>query len=287
MPAEAPAATARPAVMTSDPMLPRLHRVVRVRGEVKGVKTLALQPLDGAATAGTPGQFNMLWAFGVGESAISLSGEAPGGILLHTVRDVGPVTDALCHARPGTVVGVRGPFGRGWGLDHADGSDVVVVAGGLGLAPLRPLVRHLVAHRRQYGRIALLVGARSPDQLLFGPESRRWARSDLSVLTTVDHARPGWDGPVGVVTDLIERAPFDPSRTVAYVCGPEVMMRFTARALAERGVAPARIEVSMERNMRCAVGFCGHCQLGPAFVCRDGPVFSYDFIRPLLRVREL
>jgi len=287
MPAEAPAATARPAVMTSDPMLPRLHRVVRVRGEAKGVKTLALQPLDGAAAAGTPGQFNMLWAFGVGESAISVSGEAPGGILLHTVRDVGPVTDALCHARPGTVVGVRGPFGRGWGLDHADGSDVVVVAGGLGLAPLRLLVRHLVAHRQRYGRMALLVGARSPDQLLFGPECRRWARNHLTVLTTVDHARPGWDGPVGVVTDLIERAPFDPSRTVAYVCGPEVMMRFTARALVDRGVAPARIEVSMERNMRCAVGFCGHCQLGPAFVCRDGPVFSYDFIRPLLRVREL
>jgi NAD(P)H-flavin reductase len=287
MPAEAPAATARPAVVTSDPMLPRLHRLVRVRGEAKGVKTLALQPLEGAATAGTPGQFNMLWAFGVGESAISLSGEAPGGILLHTVRDVGPVTDALCHARPGTVMGVRGPFGRGWRLDHADGSDIVVVAGGLGLAPLRPLLRHLVAHRHRYGRVALLVGARSPDQLLFGPESRRWARSDLTVLTTVDHARPGWDGPVGVVTDLIERAPFDPSRTVAYVCGPEVMMRFTARALAERGVAPASIQVSMERNMRCAVGFCGHCQLGPAFVCRDGPVFSYDFIRPLLSVREL
>ncbi|TMK44886.1 MAG: hypothetical protein E6G66_13555 [Actinobacteria bacterium] len=268
-------------------MLPRPHRVVRIRGEMKGVKTLALQPLDGAATAGTPGQFNMLWAFGVGESAISISGEEPGGILLHTVRDVGPVTRALCHARQGAVVGVRGPFGRGWQLSQADGRDVVVVAGGLGLAPLRPLLRHLVAHRQRYGRIALLVGARSPDQLLFGPESRRWARSDLTVLTTVDHARPGWAGPVGVVTNLIERAPCDPSQTVAYVCGPEVMMRFTARALAERGVAPASIQVSMERNMRCAVGFCGHCQLGPAFVCRDGPVFSYDFIRPLLRVREL
>ena len=287
MPAEAPAPTARSAVVTSDPMLPRLHRVVRVRGEAKGVKTLALQPLDGEATAGTPGQFNMLWAFGVGESAISLSGEEPGGILLHTVRDVGPVTRALCHAHPGTVVGVRGPFGRGWGLDQADGRDVVVVAGGLGLAPLRPLVRRLVAHRQEYGRMALLVGARSPDQLLFGPECRRWAQNDLTILTTVDHARPGWDGPVGVVTDLIERAPFDPSRTVGYVCGPEVMMRFTARTLVDRGVAPSSIQVSMERNMRCAVGFCGHCQLGPAFVCRDGPVFNYDFIGPLLRVREL
>jgi NAD(P)H-flavin reductase len=268
-------------------MLPRRYRVARARSEVKGVTTLALQPLDGGDAPCGPGQFNMVWAFGVGESAISLSGEEPDGVLLHTVRDVGPVTHALCHARAGTVVGVRGPFGRGWRLGQSEGSDIVVVAGGLGLAPLRPVVRHLVAHRRQYGRIAILVGARSPDQLLFGTETRRWARSDLTVLTTVDHARPGWDGPVGVVTDLIERARFDPSHTVAYVCGPEVMMRFTARALADRGVASARIQVSMERNMRCAVGFCGHCQLGPAFVCRDGPVFGYDFMRPLMGVREL
>lgn len=286
MPAEAPP-TPHLSVVTSDPMLPRPHRVARVRGEAKGVKTLALQPLDGAGTAGTPGQFNMLWVFGVGESAISLSGEEPGGILLHTVRDVGPVTDALCHARPGTVVGVRGPFGRGWRLGHADGSDVVVVAGGLGLAPLRPLVRHLVAHHQEYGRIALLVGARSPDQLLFGPECRRWARSDLTVLTTVDHARPGWDGPVGVVTDLIERAPFDPSRTVAYVVrtgGHDALRRPGARRAGGRAGVHRALDGAQHALRR---GVLRPLPARAGLRLRDGPVFSYDFIGPLLRVREL
>jgi NAD(P)H-flavin reductase len=279
----------RPDIALADPMAPRPYRVQRVRRETGDVSTLWLEPLEDAAERFAPGQFNMLYAFGVGEVPISISGDSasPGG-LMHTVRGVGPVSTALCRSRRGDILGVRGPFGRGWPIDNASGRDIVIVAGGIGLAPLRPAVEQLLARRERYGRIALLYGGRTPHDLLYKRELGRWrSRFDLEVEITVDAASVGWRGYVGLVTTLIPRAVFDPSEAIAFVCGPEVMMRFTIAELQDRGVPPESIFISMERNMKCAVGFCGHCQFGPTFICKDGPVFRYDQVAPLLRIREV
>jgi len=270
-----------------DPMLPAPHRVRWARRESDETVTLALDAVEGEPIASTPGQFNMLYAFGVGEVPISVSGDpAEPTPLIHTIRDVGAVSGALCRAAQGDVIGVRGAYGTGWALDDAEGLDVVVVAGGLGLAPLRPVVLRVLAERDRFGRLFLVVGSRSPELLLFRDELEEWA-SLASVAVTVDQAAGEWRGHVGVVTELIPDAAFDPARAMGFVCGPEVMMRFAARALADRGVPRERIRVSMERNMKCAVGHCGHCQLGPAFVCRDGPVFPYDRAERMMAVREL
>jgi NAD(P)H-flavin reductase len=186
-----------------------------------------------------------------------------------------------------TVLGVRGPFGTGWEIERASRRDVVVVAGGIGLAPLRSAVRLILAERERYGRVAVLVGARSPELLLYAREIAEWrARFDLHVDVTVDQAGPEWKGRVGLVTDLLERAPFDPATAHAFLCGPEVMMRVVARALTDRGVGADRIRISLERNMKCGIGQCGHCQLGPAFLCTDGPVFTYERMAPYLGIKE-
>jgi NAD(P)H-flavin reductase len=279
----------RPDAALADPMVPRPYRVQRVRRETRDVSTLWLEPMEDAGKSSAPGQFNMLYAFGVGEVPISISGEStsPAGIM-QTVRGVGPVSIALCRSKRGDVVGVRGPFGHGWPIDEASGRDVVIVAGGIGLAPLRPAVERLLDRRERYGRIALLYGGRTPLDLLYRRELGRWrSRFDLEVEITVDAASVGWRGYVGLVTTLIPRAVFDPSAAIAFVCGPEVMMRFTIAELQDRGVPPESIYISMERNMKCAVGFCGHCQFGPTFICKDGPVFRYDQATPLLRTREI
>jgi NAD(P)H-flavin reductase len=265
-------------------MIPVPYLVEATRRESADVFTLRLA--GGFPFA--PGQFNMLYAFGAGEVAISMSGDpAEEGGLVHTIRRVGTVTEALGRLRKGDAIGVRGPFGRGWPVESARGRDVLVVAGGLGLAPLRPLVYHLIAHRGEFERVTLAVGARGPDELLFQSELVRWARAGLDVRVTVDRAGPSWKGNVGVVTALLPTVELDPARAVAFVCGPEVMMRFVARDLAGRGLTDERIWVSMERNMKCAIGLCGHCMLGPAFVCKDGPVFGWERMRPLLATREL
>jgi len=237
----------------------------------------------------TAGQFNMLYAFGVGEVPISISGDPTRpGPLRQTVRAVGAVTRALCALKPGGVVGVRGPYGTGWPVEQAAGCDVVVVAGGLGLAPVRPILYSVLARRREYGKVVVLYGTRSPGEILFFRELQKWrGRFDLDVEVTVDHAAGESFENVGVVTTLIPRARFDPEETVAFVCGPEVMMRFTVQKLLERGLDAQRVFLSLERNMKCAIGLCGHCQLGPAFVCQDGPVFSYADVAPLFRIREV
>jgi NAD(P)H-flavin reductase len=225
----------------------------------------------------------MLTAFGVGEVAISIS-SAPGapGPIEHTVRNVGAVTNALCNAAVGSVVGVRGPFGTDWGVDDLDDSDVVIVAGGIGLAPLRGAISYLVDKPGRTGKVFVLVGAREPDQITFPDDLERWERDGAIVKITVDVADAGWKGAIGVVTTLLSTVDFDPARTVALVCGPEIMMRFTVRGLADLGVAYGSIRVSLERNMQCGVGWCGHCQLGPLLICRDGPVFAYS--EPLERL---
>jgi NAD(P)H-flavin reductase len=270
-------------------MRPAPFVVKRARRETHDVVTLELRP-EGGRFPFLPGQFTMVYAFGVGEVPLSISGD-PGrpGVLVHTLRAVGAVTRAIAAARPGAVLGVRGPYGSAWPVEAAEGSDVVLLAGGMGLAPLRPVLYRILARRDRYGRVVVLYGTRTPQDLLFGAELAKWRkRFDLQVEVTVDRVPEGrWKGDVGSVVGLLPRASFDPAKAAAFVCGPEVMMRYGSAALRERGVPDARIAVSAERNMKCAVGYCGHCQLGPAFVCKDGPVFPWPALGPLLAVREL
>ncbi|MGB7982583.1 MAG: FAD/NAD(P)-binding protein [Candidatus Nanopelagicales bacterium] len=274
---------------TGDAMLPRPFRVERTRLDTRDTVTLFLEPLDGSPLEFAAGQFTMLHAFGVGEVPISICGDPTGpGPLLHTIRDVGTVTHALVTSAPGTTVGVRGPFGTGWGVADGIGGDVVIVTGGIGLAPLRPALLEVVAHRSDYARVILLYGARSPEDVLFAEDLRAWAEQHAIVVeVTVDYGPPSWTGRVGLVTTLVARAGFDPAHALALVCGPEVMMRYAATALVDRGVPTDRIRLSMERTMKCGVGLCGHCQLRELFLCVDGPVLGYDRLAPLMEVREL
>jgi NAD(P)H-flavin reductase len=274
----------------ADPMVPRPYAVERARQETQDTFTLELGPVNGTRTIPfAPGQFNMLYLFGVGEVPISISGD-PGRpqTLVHTTRVVGTVTRTLRQLRVGDTLGVRGPFGNPWPLEEALGSDLVIVAGGIGLAPLRPVLYRVLAQREKFGKVVLLYGTRSPEDILFRRELEQWRASfELDVHVTVDRAVGRWRGNVGVVTTLIPRAHFDPLSTLAVVCGPEVMMRFTALELLKRGVTREHIYLSMERNMKCGIGLCGHCQFGPTFVCKDGPVFRYDRIEAFFGKREL
>ena len=270
-----------------NPMAPVPYPVRRVSRDTHDTVTIEVASNGGAAFA--PGQFNMLYMFGLGEVAISLSGDpAEDHLIVHTVRMVGAVSQAITRLRRNDVIGVRGPYGSYWPLLDSEGSDVVIVAGGLGLAPLRPVVYRVLAHRERYGRVVVLYGARGPADILYRRELEAWRRRlDVDITVTVDHAAADWRGNVGVVPALIGRASIDPDHTVAMVCGPEIMMRFTVDALRQRGLGIDRIFLSMERNMKCAIGFCGHCQFGPAFVCRDGPVFRFDRIAPFFNIREI
>ena len=272
-----------------DPFVPQVYRVDGVRRELSDTVTLELKPVSGSRPSFEPGQFNMLYVFGVGEVPISMSGNCTDEArFVHTVRDVGAVSGAIAKLEPGAMIGVRGPFGTSWPVTTAEGSDVVIIAGGLGIAPLRPAIYDILANRRRYGHVVILVGSRNPKDLLYRLELEEWRRRlDIDIEVTVDHADADWRGNVGVVPGLIPRAAFDPEETVALVCGPEVMMRFTVSALRDAGVASERIYLSMERNMKCAVGLCGHCQFGPAFICKDGPVMRYDKIGEIFAVREL
>jgi NAD(P)H-flavin reductase len=276
------------AVPAADPMVPTAARVMRVRRELGDVWTLDIEP-GSAGFPFAPGQFNMLYAFGVGEAPISISGDpSEPGTLVHTIRAVGKVSSALTRLKQGDFVGLRGPFGAGWPVEEAVGSDVVVVAGGLGLAPLRPALYRLFTARESYGRIILLCGARSPRDILFRAELERWRRRlDIEIEVTVDHATPDWRGNVGVLTTLIARAAFDRHHTVAMVCGPEIMMRFAAVELESAGVPDEAIYLSMERNMKCAIGHCGHCQFGADFICKDGPVMTFGHLRNRLACSEI
>jgi NAD(P)H-flavin reductase len=277
------------AISTS--LLPTRYRVDDAWSDLDGVTTLALSPMDAALPRGAPGQFNMLYAFGVGEVAISISDglHGPAGVL-HTIRDVGPVSGALCRLRSGDMLGVRGPFGTPWPVEAQAGRDLVIVAGGLGIAPLRPAVLAALAGRTAFRSLALVVGARSPAELLYAGQMAGWAGDDrLDLKITVDRATPGWSGRVGVVTAQLGQAlrGRDPANVSAFVCGPEVMMRYTCLALEAAGV-PARAQwISMERNMKCAVGTCGHCQFGADFICRDGPVLRWDKVAERFRIREV
>ncbi len=270
-------------------LVPVPHRVAELHAETHDTWTLTLEPIGEGLARFAPGQFAMLYAFGVGEVPISVSGgvDRPDS-LVHTVRAVGSVTQALCGLDPGAYVGVRGPFGTPWPIAGTEGRDILIIAGGIGLAPLRPVIYHVLANRERYGRLIVAYGGRAPTELLYLDELERWrGRFDVDLSVTVDSADRSWRGHVGVVTTLIARAEFDPLNATAFVCGPEVMMRFTVAALRDGGVAGQSILVSMERSMKCAIGHCGHCQLRESFVCKDGPVFRSDLIGPLMRLREL
>ena len=273
-----------------DVMVPWPCRVKQVTKETPDTFTLTVAREDKTEQSPfAPGQFSMLWVFGVGELPISISGDPSNREqLVYTVRSVGKATHALVSQKPGTGVGVRGPFGNGWPAEAARGKDVIIVAGGIGLAPLRPMIYEVLANRAEYGRLVILYGARSPRELLYRKELSSWARQpDTQVLVTVDYGGLGWHGHVGVVTTLFKYARLHPARSVAMICGPEIMMRFVTRQLEEHGLAEKNIYLSMERNMKCAAGFCGHCQYGRHFICKDGPVFPYATIGPLLDKYEL
>jgi anaerobic sulfite reductase subunit B len=271
------------------PMVPSSYRVVGKRQELADTWTLELEPDAGTEPVGefAPGQFSMVYAFGSGEVPISLSRGVGSRRLMHTVRAAGEVTGAICAAEPGDALGIRGPFGNRWPLEQAVGGDLLVIAGGIGLAPLRPALDWVAAERGGFGATSLLYGARSPADLLYEADRGEWRRAGIEVEVTVDSAPAAWSGRVGLVTALIPGAAFDAERTTAMVCGPEVMMRFVASALLDLGVPAERIHVSLERNMKCAIGHCGHCQLAHRFVCRDGAIFPYSQVESLIRVREL
>jgi len=274
----------------TDPMVPELFRIERLKRETEDTFTLDLVPQEeNTKISFLPGQFNMLYVFGVGEVPISISGDpSETSRLEHTTRRVGVVTKAMGRLKPGDTIGIRGPYGSHWPVTEENGRDFVVIAGGIGLAPLRPVLYHLMAQREKYRKVVLLYGARTPEEILYKRQLERWrGKFDLEVQVTVDRGASGWRGNVGVVTPLVARAPFNPSNTVALVCGPEIMMRFAVMELQKRGVPPERTYVSMERNMKCGLGYCGHCQWGSTFVCKDGPVFRLDRILPIFGRGEI
>ena len=263
-------------------LTPGIGRVVRRQRETPDTVTLWIEPptalrpaFDGDVACG---RFNMLGLPGIGEAPISISA-VDGGLIAHTIRAVGRLTQGLTARGEGETLLVRGPYGRGWPVDALHGSDLLLVGGGLGLAPLRPLWQAGLKARGDVDRLTVLAGARSPTDMPFLEELQGLGRDPaIEVALTVDRGSPDWTGAIGVVTPLIERLPLRPERTQACLCGPEIMMRFAARALVEAGLPERSIHVSMERNMHCGIGRCGHCQLGPTFVCRDGPVFDYGTI---------
>jgi len=278
------------AAQAIDIMVPARYWVDRVKKETQDTLTLDIEPSGGADRHPfEPGQFSMLYTFGVGELPISISGDPQEPRrLTYTIRSVGPATRALVNCRAGDSIGVRGPFGKPWPVAAARGHDLLIVAGGIGLAPLRPVIYHALRRRDEFGRIVIMYGARSPRDLLFRKELQQWAKArDTQVLSTVDYGGVDWRGNVGVVTNLFRFARLHPDRTVAMTCGPEIMMRFAIHEMIARGLREDAVYLSMERNMKCAVGFCGHCQWGSQFICKDGPVFAYEDVRERLDRYEL
>ena len=274
----------------TNPMLPVNHSISRIKSETSDTFTLELQPSKGVPNFKfEPGQFNMLYIYGVGEIPISISGDpSRNDKIVHTTRVVGTVTKAMRKLQIGDQLGLRGPFGNPWPVEEAKGSDVIIVAGGIGLAPLRPVINYMIANRSAFKNVVLLYGTRTPQDVLFSKEIKNWEEQHkIATYVTVDRAVGDWDGNVGVVTKLVSHAPFDPHNAIAMACGPEVMMRFTILELQKRGIPDEQIYVSTERNMKCGIGLCGHCQFGSEFVCKDGPVFRYDKIANLFDVWEV
>jgi NAD(P)H-flavin reductase len=276
--------------LVHNPWVAHSARIVDIRPEVPGVATYDLV-FDNPDIAGSynfaPGQFNMLYVPGFGESAISISSDpAQRDLLSHTIRVAGNVTQAIARKKVGEHIGVRGPFGSSWPIERCRGRDVVIASGGIGLAPLRPAVYEILNNRGDYGRVILLYGARTPSGLLYTSEYDAWRKNDIDLEVTVDIGHGEWKGNIGVVPLLFYRHRLQPDRTTVLSCGPEIMMRFVIFEALARKIRPENIFVSMERNMSCAMGFCGHCQIGPYFVCKDGPVFDYRQAEPFFNLED-
>lgn len=273
-----------------EPMIPNRYKIQRIKKETQDVFTVELIPAKGQCEFSFgAGQFNMLYIFGTGEVPISISGDPKkNDVLIHTTRTVGTVTKAMSKLKAGDMIGVRGPYGSTWPVKKAIGNNIVIIAGGIGLAPLRTVIYEILHLRESYGRITILYGTRTPEDILFKRELEKLkSRLDLDVQVTVDRAARGWNGNVGVVTTLIPRLRFDPEKTTAMLCGPEIMMKYSISELMKSGLTAEKIFLSMERNLKCGIGLCGHCQYGTEFICKDGPVFSYDRIKHLFGKREI
>ncbi len=274
----------------NEQLLPR-SAVVRDRiQESPTICTLRLafdEAASGEAFVFVPGQFNMVYLDRVGEVAMSIvSDPLDAHGFDHIVRRVGRVTEGLGRLRAGDRVGVRGPFGRGWPLAAVQGRDLILLTGGLGCAPVISVIRYVLRRRAQYGHLAILQGVRHADDLVWRAQYEAWADApDTQVLLAADVASRDWPWTEGPVVDLLDRVAVDPRRTTALLCGPELMMVAAIAVLRGRGLPDDQIWISLERNMHCGTGRCGHCQIGPKHVCTDGPVFSYAEIADFLGVR--
>lgn len=268
-----------------NPLKPEKAVITKVREEAEAVKTYTLS-VRGVSSfdAGrlSAGQFNMLGFPGAGEAPISLSSLPRDGLIEHTIKAVGRVTEHLSRFKSGDFVYLRGPYGRGWPLESAAGGDLVLIAGGIGLAPIRPVVHQVLENRGSFGKVSVLIGARNEKNMPFTDEFEAWEKG-VSLYATVDEVSRGasWGYRKGLITELLGEIEISPERTAAFICGPEIMMRFLCRGLILRGIDPRALFVSLERRMKCGVAQCGHCQHGGFFVCRDGPVFPYADVRGL------
>ena len=286
-----PTPAASPTVDRQQPWKTNAVRIHGIKPEVPGIDTYELAFEDANVAARfqfQPGQFNMLYLPGIGEAAISISSDPDRPErLLHTVREVGNVTRALARLRIGDQLLVRGPFGSAWPMEECRGCDLVIAGGGVGLAPLRPIVHHVINHRGDFGNVHLLYGSRRPADLLYADEFDAWRAAGIDVEVTVDLADDAWKGHIGVVPALFYRLRLQAARTRVLTCGPEIMMRFVIFEALARRIPPERIYLTLERSMNCALGFCGRCQLGPAFICKNGPVFTYEQMAPYLDLEDL
>jgi NAD(P)H-flavin reductase len=272
-------------------LLPECAEIVEKHSFGRDLHAYRMRLLDRSARRRfdfAPGQFNMVYAPGVGEVAISVSSDPEDELLEHTIRVVGRTTRVIERLEVGGILGLRGPYGVGWPLQQARFKDVLVVTGGLGCAPVTGAIQYIMRRRASYGHISILHGVKTAADLIYHDRFAQWRREpDTTVLLSSDQPDRHWHHRTGVVTELFEEVEFDPARTVAFICGPEVMMRHATRILVGRGLPTRRIHVSLERNMKCAVGLCGHCQLGPEFLCKDGPIFPYDRVAQWLEARGL
>ena len=269
---------------------PMWAKITAINTEAQGISTYWFTFVDPdiqAVYRFQPGQFNMVYIPGFGEAAISISSDCEDHSTLgHTIRFVGNVTRAVSHLKVGDVIGLRGPFGTVWPMKELEGRDVIIAAGGIGLAPLRPAIYYILNHRERFGKVQILYGARTPDDLLYPSEYKKWEAADIQVHVTVDRADEKWQGQVGVVPMLFYRFRMEPAKSAVLACGPEIMIRFVVFEGLARRVPPENLYVSLERNMKCGQGSCGHCQLGPYFICKDGPVFRFDALQPYFNVEE-
>ena len=272
-------------------LLPFWAEIVRVIPEAEGVTTLQLKFVDPQVQElydFEPGQFNMLYIPGCGEAAISMSSdrESAAGLVVHTIRQIGNLTRAAARLKIGDLVGIRGPFGTSWPLESIQGMDVVIACGGIGLPPLRGAINKIIRDRTRYGKVTLLYGARTPRDLLYQSEYETWQKAGLDLQVTVDRGDENWTGRVGVVPMWFYHFKVDPHKTAVLTCGPEIMMRFVIYEALARRILPANIFISLERNMKCGQGACGHCQQGPYFICKDGPVFPFSTLENIFNVEE-